>query len=75
VTQLRQTGLVLAFDVREPGERFAERFHLAARRHELLIRPIGSSVYLMPPYRIDAASADWLAARIRATLDEVLTGA
>ena len=75
VTELRQTGLVLAFDVREPGERFAERFHLAARRLELLIRPIGSSVYLMPPYLIDAASADWLAARIRATLDEVLTGA
>ncbi len=72
VANLRQTGMVLAFDVREPGERFAERFHLAARRHQLLIRPIGATVYLMPPYLIDAASSEWLAAAVRATLDEVL---
>ncbi len=70
-TNFRQTGLVLAFDVREPGERFAERFHLAARRHELLIRPIGATVYLMPPYLIDEPTAAWLAQAVRATLDEV----
>ena len=75
VSALRQTGLVLAFDVTEPGERFAERFHLAARRHELLIRPIGNTVYLMPPYLIDAPTAQWLAQAVRATLDEVLAGA
>jgi adenosylmethionine-8-amino-7-oxononanoate aminotransferase len=69
---LRQTGTVLAFDVAEPGERFAERFHLAARRHELLIRPIGATVYLMPPYLIDADTAAWLAVQVRATLDAVL---
>jgi adenosylmethionine-8-amino-7-oxononanoate aminotransferase len=72
VCHLRQTGLVLAFDVREPGERFAERFHLAARRHGLLIRPIGATVYLMPPYLIDAASSVWLFEAVRATLDELL---
>jgi adenosylmethionine-8-amino-7-oxononanoate aminotransferase len=70
--RLRQTGMVLAFDVREPGERFAERFHLAARRHELLIRPIGSTVYLMPPYLIDAATSQWLFDAVRKTLDELL---
>jgi adenosylmethionine---8-amino-7-oxononanoate aminotransferase len=75
VTALRQTGMVLAFDVGEAGERFAERFHLAARRHELLIRPIGATVYLMPPYLIDAATAKWLFDAVRATLDEVLAGA
>jgi adenosylmethionine-8-amino-7-oxononanoate aminotransferase len=75
VTALRQTGMVLAFDVTEPGERFAERFHLAARRHELLIRPIGATVYLMPPYLIDPPTAQWLAQAVRATLDEVLAGA
>ncbi|MFN7666032.1 MAG: aminotransferase class III-fold pyridoxal phosphate-dependent enzyme [Inhella sp.] len=75
VTALRQTGMVLAFDVTDSGERFAERFHLAARRHELLIRPIGATVYLMPPYLIDAPTAQWLAQAVRATLDEVLAGA
>lgn len=72
VRDLRQTGTVLAFDVVEPGERFAERFHLAARQRQLLIRPIGATVYLMPPYLVDTATAQWLAAQVRATLEAVL---
>lgn len=73
VAHLRQQGMVLAFDVSEPGPRFAERFHLAARAHELLIRPIGGTVYLMPPYLIDAETAAFLASAVRLTLDEVLS--
>ncbi|MCZ8073264.1 MAG: aminotransferase class III-fold pyridoxal phosphate-dependent enzyme [Paucibacter sp.] len=73
VAHLRQQGMVLAFDVIEPGLRFAERFHLAARAHELLIRPIGGTVYLMPPYLIDAEAAAFLARAVRLTLDEVLS--
>jgi adenosylmethionine-8-amino-7-oxononanoate aminotransferase len=82
IAQLRQRGMVLAFDVKDAGERFAERFgetlgfaerfHLAARRHQLLIRPIGATVYLMPPYLIDAAAAQFLFKAVLATLDEVL---
>ena len=70
----RHLGMIWAFDVREDiaGERFAERFHAAGRGHGLLIRPIGRTVYLMPPYVIDAALADWLGQRLRATLDDVL---
>jgi adenosylmethionine-8-amino-7-oxononanoate aminotransferase len=73
VAHLRQQGMVLAFDVIEPGLRFAERFHLAARAHELLIRPIGGTVYLMPPYLIDAEAAAFLARAVGLTLDEVLS--
>ncbi|UDF35669.1 UNVERIFIED_ORG: adenosylmethionine--8-amino-7-oxononanoate transaminase [Shinella sp. XGS7] len=72
LAHLRQRGMVLAFDVKQPGERFAERFHLAARERELLIRPIGATVYLMPPYLIDAEAAHFLFKAVRATLDEVL---
>jgi len=72
VTHLRQRGMILAFDVLNSGVRFAERFHLAARKRELLIRPIGSTVYLMPPYLLDAASAQFLADAVGATMDEVL---
>ncbi|MEJ6007572.1 adenosylmethionine--8-amino-7-oxononanoate transaminase [Paucibacter sp. AS339] len=75
VAHLRQQGMVLAFDVMEPGLRFAERFHLAARAHELLIRPIGNTVYLLPPYVIDAESAAFLAQAVSRTLDEVLAQA
>ncbi|HEY9108166.1 MAG TPA: adenosylmethionine--8-amino-7-oxononanoate transaminase [Roseateles sp.] len=72
ITHLRQRGMILAFDVPEVPPRFAERFHLAARAHELLIRPIGSTIYLMPPYLIDDATAAWLAAAVSKTLNDVL---
>ena len=79
ITHLRQRGMILAFDINPattvPVERFAEKFHLAARRHELLIRPIGQTVYLMPPYLIDEPAAKFLAAAVAATLEEVVHAA
>ena len=71
VAQLRQQGMILAFDVVDAPAGFAEAFHLAARRHELLIRPIGRTVYLMPPYLIDAEVARWLAEAVRRTLADL----
>ena len=71
VRHWRQRGLILAFDVAEAGAGFSERFHLAARRHGLLIRPIGATVYLMPPYLIDDESAAFLARAVAAALDDV----
>jgi len=70
VENLRQQGAIFAFDVREAfaPERFAEAFHLAARERGVLIRPIGRTVYLMPPYLLDAGLTAWLAARIFETL-------
>ncbi len=75
VRHLRQKGTILAFDVADAGTHFSERFHLAGRRHELLIRPIGNTVYVMPPYVMDVASAQFLAKAIVCTLDEVLEDA
>lgn len=72
ILNLRQRGMILAFDVVNPGERFSERFHLAARKNELLIRPIGNTVYLMPPYLIDADIANFLAEAVSLTLNEML---
>ncbi|WP_422018242.1 adenosylmethionine--8-amino-7-oxononanoate transaminase [Roseateles sp.] len=69
---LRQRGMILAFDVADAPPRFAERFHLAAREHELLIRPIGSTVYLMPPYLIADDTAAFLADGVAKTLNDVL---
>ncbi|MBB2486948.1 adenosylmethionine--8-amino-7-oxononanoate transaminase [Mitsuaria sp. WAJ17] len=71
VAHLRQQGMILAFDVEAAPAGFAEAFHLAARRHELLIRPIGRTVYLMPPYLIDAHVARWLAEAVRRTLADL----
>jgi len=72
VQHLRQRGMILAFDVPDAPPRFAERFHLAARARELLIRPIGATVYLMPPYLIDDATAAFLAGAVAQTLNDVL---
>jgi len=71
VEHLRQRGMITAFDVREPGVRFAERFHLAARAQGLLMRPIGNTVYLMPPYAIGDDEIDLLVDGTLATLDAV----
>ena len=77
VENFRHIGMIWAFDVREPlaGARFAERFHLAGRARELLIRPIGRTVYLLPPYLLDDALSPWLARQVMATLDDVLNQA
>ena len=47
----RQRGMIVAFDV-EPAVRegFARRFFTKALEMELLLRPIGTTVYWMPPY-------------------------
>ncbi|MBS0428884.1 MAG: adenosylmethionine--8-amino-7-oxononanoate transaminase [Proteobacteria bacterium] len=75
VEHLRRRGMIWAFDVRPEfaGERFAERFHLAGRGHELLIRPIGHTVYLMPPYLLDSGLAEWLAERLLKTFHDVIS--
>lgn len=76
VQHLRQRGMILAFDVREDaaGADFAERFHQVGRAHELLIRPIGRTVYLMPPYVLDEDGAHWLGRQVIDTLNATLAG-
>jgi len=72
----RQLGMVWACDVADcvAGERFAERLMIAARAHEVLLRPIGNTVYLMPPYIFDEPMAAWLGERVGAAIDEALAG-
>ncbi|MBF6992692.1 adenosylmethionine--8-amino-7-oxononanoate transaminase [Cupriavidus sp. IK-TO18] len=74
---VRQRGLVWAADVRDDvaGADFSSRFHHAARARELLVRPIGNTLYVLPPYVFDAAQASWLGQQLLATLDDVTTGA
>ena len=52
VRHLRQRGMILAFDVEsDPG--FSRRFYRAALTAGALIRPLGNTVYWMPPYILD----------------------
>jgi adenosylmethionine-8-amino-7-oxononanoate aminotransferase len=50
---LRQRGMIAAFDVDTDDPYFSRKFYRAALEREALIRPIGNTVYLMPPYILD----------------------
>jgi len=53
VAHLRQCGMILAFDVTTAAPDFARRFFAAGLELEVLLRPIGNTVYFMPPYVLD----------------------
>lgn len=73
VAHLRQRGMILAFDVMEAPADFPRRFFAEALARELLLRPIGNTVYFMPPYILDDAELALLCSRALETLDAVLT--
>ncbi len=50
VRHFRHLGMIWAFDVVDAAPGFATRFHQAALELGVFIRPIGNTVYLMPPY-------------------------
>ncbi|MCC9001981.1 MAG: adenosylmethionine--8-amino-7-oxononanoate aminotransferase BioA, partial [Candidatus Competibacter sp.] len=51
---------------------FRLRFYRNALRHEILLRPLGTTVYFMPPYILDDQEAVLLAERAIQTLDATL---
>jgi len=76
VANLRQCGTIFAFDAIEPdaarAATFSRRFFATALEHELMLRPIGRTVYLMPPYILDPQQIADLAARTRAVFDATI---
>ncbi len=54
VRHYRRRGMIFAFDVVADAG-FGRRYYQQALARELLLRPIGNTVYLMPPYILDAA--------------------
>ncbi|MEK7320377.1 MAG: adenosylmethionine--8-amino-7-oxononanoate transaminase [Pseudomonadota bacterium] len=74
VSHVRQRGMIWAADIdpQAAGANFAGRFHLAARERGVLARPIGHTLYVMPPYVFDAELANWLGEQLLDTLQAVL---
>jgi adenosylmethionine-8-amino-7-oxononanoate aminotransferase len=56
VTGLRRRGMIFAVDVTD-GPAVARE----ALKRDLWIRPLGNTVYLMPPFLMDDSVMDWLA--------------
>jgi adenosylmethionine-8-amino-7-oxononanoate aminotransferase len=72
VEHLRNAGMIWAFDAVNAPADFSRRFYEVALTHGLLLRPIGNTVYFMPPYVISDEEIDWLAAQTLSVLSKVL---
>ena len=79
VRNLRERGTIFAFDaiIEDPvqARSFSRRFFEKALKHELLLRPIGKTVYLMPPYILSDDELALLAERTRMVFDATLSEA
>ena len=73
VRHLRQRGMIIAFDVASDDPHFSRRFYRAALAREALIRPIGNTVYLMPPYIVSDAEIAHLGRAVAGALQEAVT--
>lgn len=76
VKHVRQQGMIFAFDAivddAERASTFSRRFFSAALQQELLMRPIGRSVYLMPPYILSEEEITLLAQKTMNVFEEVM---
>jgi len=75
IRHVRQTGMIMAFDLGRdpetpfpPDQRRGLQAYRAGLRHGAVLRPLGDTLYWMPPYCISPDELDFL---FRATADAV----
>jgi len=73
VLHFRQLGTILAFDIKPQfaPPQFSRTFYAKALEQGLLIRPIGHTVYVMPPYILTKEQIDFLSSAVQSTLNSV----
>lgn len=69
VHNLRQRGMIAALDVETDNPCFSRQFYRTALNESALIRPIGNTVYLMPPYVIDESGIEHLVEALNRALN------
>lgn len=60
ISHLRNQGMIWAFDVNTNNPTFQRDFYREAISRGLLLRPIGNTVYFMPPYVIKSDEIDFM---------------
>ena len=74
VRHARRQGMIWAWDIETPLPDFARRYQGHALARGLVLRPIGKTLYFMPPYVLDQEAMQHLAhgalAALEATLSE-----
>jgi adenosylmethionine---8-amino-7-oxononanoate aminotransferase len=71
VEHFRNTGMIWAFDVKGAGPGFPGDFSRRAIEAGVLLRPLGSTVYWMPPYGIGRTEIDFLLDTVGWLLDSL----
>jgi len=76
IEHLRQQGMILAFDVRQSALRNASAFPREMFSKSLdegiLIRPIGNTIYVMPPYILSMQETEKMGQAVQSALNQVL---
>ncbi len=71
VKNFRNRGMIWAFEVDSTDPQFSRKVFAQALERGLLLRPIGRSLYFMPPYVIDEEEIGHLVAQTLAVIGEV----
>lgn len=71
VRNFRNTGMIWAFEVDSEIPHFSRHVYRLALEKGLLLRPIGNTVYFMPPYTIAAEEIQFLAAKTLEIVEQV----
>jgi adenosylmethionine-8-amino-7-oxononanoate aminotransferase len=71
VKNYRHLGMIWAFDVKNAQPGFSARWYMEALKLGVLMRPIGNSVYFMPPYVITHEEMEHMAKCALTLLDQV----
>ncbi|MEE8222404.1 MAG: adenosylmethionine--8-amino-7-oxononanoate transaminase [Nitrosomonadaceae bacterium] len=69
VRNFRNCGMIWAFEVETADLNFSRKFFQMALNQGLLLRPLGNTVYFMPPYIINNQEMDFLVTGILQALD------
>jgi adenosylmethionine-8-amino-7-oxononanoate aminotransferase len=72
IKHLRSQGMIFAFDVKTESATFANTFYQQSLEHGLLVRPIGNTIYFMPPYVINEAEIDFLVQTTKLSIEASL---
>ena len=71
IQHLRHQGMIFAFDVITENAEFSKQFYQAAIKQGVLLRPIGNTVYFMPPYTISEDQMDFMMQATVKALQEI----
>jgi adenosylmethionine-8-amino-7-oxononanoate aminotransferase len=76
ITHFRQQGMILAFDIKNECIKnlgsFAREMFSNGLKQGVLIRPIGNTIYVMPPYILTAEETMQMASSVKCALCDTL---